>query len=61
VPFDLIYKSSQAFYPPELDKASPYRILYNITEAYATESVSQVTYATHMTANFAYFIPELLK
>lgn len=49
------------FYPPELGKASPYRILYNITEAHATESVSQVTYATHMTANFAYFIPELLK
>lgn len=60
-PYDLVYFKNDYMFPPQLGKDSEYRIIYNITEAHGIENVTQVTYATHMTANFAYFIPELLR
>ncbi|KAH1019562.1 hypothetical protein HUJ04_009375 [Dendroctonus ponderosae] len=61
LPYDLVYTSKNSQFPPEQGNSSPYRIIYNVIEAYNLMDVPPITYATHMTANFAHFIPELLK
>ncbi|KAL1506705.1 hypothetical protein ABEB36_006018 [Hypothenemus hampei] len=61
LPYDLIYNSKVYLSPPEFKKNSLFKILYNAVEAHNISDVPQVTYATHMTANYAYFILELLK
>ncbi|XP_030763603.1 beta-1,4-glucuronyltransferase 1-like [Sitophilus oryzae] len=59
LPHDFQYRRYD--FPPSERRKSPYRVLYNVTEAYNIEDVPKVTYATHVTANFAYYIPELLR
>ncbi|CAG9762432.1 unnamed protein product [Ceutorhynchus assimilis] len=61
LPFELNYSNKDLAFPPQEGEESQYRVLYNITEAYWVKKVPQVTYCTHMTANFANFIPELLR
>ncbi|KAJ8969420.1 hypothetical protein NQ314_001761 [Rhamnusium bicolor] len=46
---------------PELGKKSPYRILYNVIGAKINGYVPSITYATHVTADFVNYIPELVR
>ncbi|XP_050298081.1 beta-1,4-glucuronyltransferase 1-like [Anthonomus grandis grandis] len=61
LPYSLTYLEEDMAYPPQGGKESTYRVLYNAIFAYNIENVSSITYATHLTANYGNFIPELLK
>ncbi|XP_060531016.1 beta-1,4-glucuronyltransferase 1-like [Cylas formicarius] len=61
LPYDLKYKARHIGFSPEIGRAGPYRIIHNVTEAWHFDGVPMVTYASHVTANFAYYIPELLR
>ncbi|KAF7284844.1 hypothetical protein GWI33_021487 [Rhynchophorus ferrugineus] len=58
LPYDLAPKRKIT---PGGNKSSRYRVQYNAVEAHNITDVPQITYATHATADFAYYIPELLK
>lgn len=61
LPKDLRYSQKDVDFGPELGKSSPYRILYNVVQAKMSGDVPAVTYATHVTADFMNYIPELLR
>jgi len=60
-PTDLAFGSQDVDFGPELGKGSPYRIIYNVIMAKMAEDVPDVTYATHITADFMFYLPELIR
>ncbi|CAG9854782.1 unnamed protein product [Phyllotreta striolata] len=60
-PEDLKFGSNDVDFPPELGKTSPYRVIYNVLQAKMAEGVPEVTYATHVSADFMYYLPELVR
>ncbi|KAG5880758.1 hypothetical protein JTB14_010941 [Gonioctena quinquepunctata] len=60
-PKDLEFATSDLDFGPELGKDSPYRILYNVIGAKMAHDTPAVTYATHVTADFMNYIPELVR
>lgn len=61
LPKDLKYAQSDVSFGPELGKSAKYRILYNAIQAKMSGDVPPITYATHVTADFMNYIPELLR
>lgn len=61
LPKDLKFLQSDVDFGPELGKSTPYRILYNVVQARMSGDVPAITYATHVTADFMNYIPELLR
>lgn len=61
LPKDLRYAQKDVDFGPELGKSSTYRVLYNVVQAKLSGDVPPVTYATHVTADFMNYIPELLR
>lgn len=61
LPKDLKFSSKDVEYGPELGKSSTYRVIYNVVQARMRGDVPPVTYATHVTADFMNYIPELLR
>ncbi|KAJ8919402.1 hypothetical protein NQ315_016495 [Exocentrus adspersus] len=61
LPFDLSIDANNVDFGPEQGKDSLYRILYNVIEATIGAGVPGVTYATHITADFVNYIPELIR
>ncbi|CAH1105526.1 unnamed protein product [Psylliodes chrysocephalus] len=60
-PEDLTYGTNDVDFGPELGKQSEYRIVYNVLLAKQAEGVPEVTYATHVSADFMYYLPELVR
>lgn len=60
LPEELLYEESDLIVPFE-DKKSSYRILQNVIEAKFDETVPEVTYATHSTADFINYIAEIVR
>nr|XP_023016097.1 beta-1,4-glucuronyltransferase 1-like [Leptinotarsa decemlineata] len=60
-PKDLDFVTSDLDFGPELGKDSPYRILYNVIGAKMAPDTPAVTYATHVTADFMNYLPELAR
>lgn len=58
---DLNFSAKDIDYGPELGKAGPYRIIYNIITAKISTDIPKVTYATHVSADFMYYLPELVR
>lgn len=61
LPKDLRYLQSDINFGPELGKSARYRIIYNAVQARINGEVPAITYATHVTADFMNYIPELLR
>lgn len=61
LPKDLKFLQKEVEFGPELGKSAPYRILYNVVQARMSNDVPAITYATHVTADFMNYIPELLR
>lgn len=61
LPKDLRYMANDIDFGPELGKSTKYRIIYNIVQAKMNGNVPAITYATHVTADFMNYIPELLR
>lgn len=61
LPKDLRYLPSDVDFGPELGKSAQYRIIYNAVQARMSSNVPAITYATHVTADFMNYIPELLR
>lgn len=60
-PKELKYVAADVDLEPELGKQGNYRVLYNVIGAKVDGTVPGITYATHITADFAYYIPELIR
>ncbi|XP_056640354.1 beta-1,4-glucuronyltransferase 1-like [Diorhabda sublineata] len=58
---DFTFDGEYIDYGPELGKNSPYRVIYNVISAKATTDIPKVTYATHVSADFMYYLPELVR
>lgn len=61
LPKDLSFGKNDIEFGPELGKSTQYRILYNAVQARMSGDVPAITYATHVTADFMNYIPELLR
>lgn len=61
LPFDLNLNTIKVGFGPEEGKNSSYRVLYNVIEARLGAGVPGITYATHVTADFVNYIPELVR
>jgi hypothetical protein len=61
LPEELLYEESDLSFPFEEKDKSPYRILRDAVEAKWDKSVPEVTYATHATADFINYIPEIVR
>lgn len=60
-PKELTYGKQDVDFSPELGKSGPYRVLYNVIEAKMNGTIPGITYATHVTADFVYYLPELIR
>lgn len=62
LPDELIYEESDLHFPPELGRASSYRVLYNVIKGrqISNDTIS-VTYATHITADFTNYVAEIAR
>lgn len=61
MPYDLNLSQKNIDFGPEQGPNSSYRILYNVIEATISPGVPAITYATHVTADFVNYIPELVR
>lgn len=61
MPYDLNLSQKNVDFGPEQGTNSSYRILYNVIEATISPGVPGITYATHVTADFVNYIPELVR
>ncbi|XP_072384109.1 beta-1,4-glucuronyltransferase 1-like [Diabrotica undecimpunctata] len=61
VPKDFNYGTADVDFGPELGKQTSYRIVYNVLMAQMAEGVPEVTYATHVSADFMFYLPELVR
>lgn len=61
LPFDLNLNTIKVGFGPEEGNNSSYRVLYNVIEARLGAGVPGITYATHVTADFVNYIPELVR
>ncbi|EFA02383.1 beta-1,4-glucuronyltransferase 1 isoform X2 [Tribolium castaneum] len=61
LPEELLYEESDLIVPFEEKAKSPYRILQNVIEAKLDETVPEVTYVTHSTADFINYIAEIIR
>ncbi|KAJ8969235.1 hypothetical protein NQ317_008121 [Molorchus minor] len=60
-PFELNQDYDDLSFGPEQGNKSPYRVIYNVVEAKISGLMPSVTYATHVTADFVSYIPELIR
>nr|CAH7749853.1 unnamed protein product [Callosobruchus chinensis] len=61
LPLELKYGKEDEEYGPEMGSNSPYRILYNVITPKVNSNAPGITYATHLTATFMSYVPELLR
>ncbi|CAG9819573.1 unnamed protein product [Phaedon cochleariae] len=60
-PRDLDFADGDLNFGAEQGKEGPYRILYNVVAAKIAPDTPAITYATHVTADFMNYIPELVR
>ena len=61
LPEELLYEESDLSFPFEENLDSRYRIMKNVIEAKWDKTVPEVTYATHVTADFMNYIAEIIR
>lgn len=61
LPEELLYEDGDLLFPIEEKYNSTYRILKNVIEAKSSNSVPEVTYATHATTDFLNYVAELIR
>ncbi|XP_066146328.1 beta-1,4-glucuronyltransferase 1-like isoform X2 [Euwallacea fornicatus] len=60
LPTELIYSEKNVSGTPELGQESPFRVLYNVVEGRLGDAEPQVTYVTHLTNDFIFYLPEVV-
>ncbi|XP_014278337.1 beta-1,4-glucuronyltransferase 1 [Halyomorpha halys] len=61
LPYNLEYENDDVRYPPELREESDYRVVYNVLESsYPLNASTNVTYCTHATPEFVFYLVEIL-
>lgn len=61
LPTQLVYTKTDLQDSPELEKNSPYNILYDVIEGKLGEDKPGVTYVTHLTKDFLLYISEVVR
>lgn len=61
LPEQLLYRDEDLRFSPQLGPNSFYRTLYNVIESQFNETYNSVTYTTHVTPHFVYYLAEIVK
>ncbi|XP_066252850.1 beta-1,4-glucuronyltransferase 1-like [Euwallacea similis] len=61
LPTKLIYTKENVSGTPEMGRKSPFRVLSNVVKGRLGDAEPQVTYVTHLTKEFIFYVPEVVK